>query len=96
MQHSFKNDYEHHKSYLFITRITGKHGCFINKTVHVCIGIIIKKYHFQWVANTRMLAMNPLHSSDQQILMTFGYLLTMTSTISYTMFSISNIIFRTI
>ena len=60
------------------------------------LGSSIEKYRFQWVENTRMLAMNPLHSSDQQILMTFGYLLTMTSNISYTMFSISNIIFRTI
>ena len=39
------------------------------------------------------MAMNPLHSSDQQRLMTFCYLLTMTSTISFTMFFISNLIF---
>ena len=34
----------------------------------------------QWVENTRMMAMNPVHSSDQQSLITFGYLLTLTST----------------
>ena len=36
---------------------------------------IIEKYSFQWVANTMMMAMNPLHGSDQQGLMAFGYLL---------------------
>ena len=36
---------------------------------------IIEKYSFQWVANTRMLAMNPLHSSDQRSLLAVGYLL---------------------
>ena len=36
---------------------------------------IIENHSFQWVANTRMLAMNPLHSSDQRSLIAFGYLL---------------------
>ena len=39
------------------------------------LGSIIEKYRFQWVENTRMLATNSLHSSDQQSLMAFGYLL---------------------
>ena len=59
----------------------------------MCVSLSIIEIIDQWVANTRMMAMNPLHSSDQQRLMTFGYLLTMLSTISFTMFSISNIIF---
>ena len=39
------------------------------------LGSIIEKYRFQWVANTRMLAMNSLHSLDQRSLIAFGYLL---------------------
>ena len=34
----------------------------------------------QWVGNTQLMAMNPIHSSDPQSLITFGYLLTLTST----------------
>ena len=47
----------------------------------------------QWVENTRIMAMNPVHNSDQQSLITFGYLPTMTSTFSFSIFFISNIIF---
>ena len=41
----------------------------------VLVSIIEKKISFQWVENTRMLDMNPLHSSDQRSLIAFGYLL---------------------
>ena len=57
---------------------------------------IIEKYSFQWVAITRMLAMDPLHSSDQRSLLAFGYLLNHIKYYSFTMFMISNIIFRSI
>ena len=39
------------------------------------LGCIIEKYRFQWVANARMMAMNPVHNSNQQSLLAFGYLL---------------------
>ena len=54
---------------------------------------IIEKYSFQWVENTRMMAMNPLHSSDQGSLLAFGHLLNHNKHYSFTMFMISNIIF---
>ena len=41
----------------------------------ICVGIV----EYYWMTNTRMMAMNPLHSSDKQSLITFGYLETMTT-----------------
>ena len=58
----------------------------------MCVSSSIVEVIDQWVENTRVMAMNPLHSSDQQSLITFGYILTMTGTISYTTCLISNII----
>ena len=52
----------------------------------MCVSLNIIEIIDQWVANTRMMAMNPVHSSDQQSLITFGYLPTMTSTFSFSMF----------
>ena len=62
----------------------------------MCVSFSIIEIIDQWVENTWMMARNPLHSLDQQSLITFGYLPTMESTISFSMFFISNIIFRTI
>ena len=58
----------------------------------MCVSLSIVEVIDQWVENTRVMATNSLHSSDQQSLITFGYLLTMTGTISYTTCLISNII----
>ena len=57
----------------------------------MCVLSSIVEVIDQWVADTRVMATNPLHSSDQQSLITFGYLLIMTGTISYTTCLISNI-----
>ena len=47
----------------------------------ICVGIVECHRNYRSVGgNTRMMAMNPVHSSDQQSLITFGYLLTLTST----------------
>jgi len=59
----------------------------------MCVSLSIIEIIDQWVENTWMMAMNPVHSSDQQSLIIFGYLPTMTSTFSFSMFFISNIIF---
>ena len=44
-----KNDYVHHKAYLFITIITGKHEYIIDKIIYVCI----VEYHRKWSENYR-------------------------------------------
>ena len=46
----------------------------------MCVSFNIIEIIVQWVENTRMMAMNPVHSSDQQSLINFVYLLTLTST----------------
>ena len=48
----------------------------------MCVSLSIIEIIDHWVANTQMMAMNPVHSSDQQEFMTCDYLLTMSSTIS--------------
>ena len=57
----------------------------------MCVSSSIIEVIDKWVANSRVRATNPLHSSDQQSLITYGYILTMTGTISYTTCLISNI-----
>ena len=41
----------------------------------MCVSLSIIDNYRSVGENTRMMAMNPLHSSDQQGLMAFGYLL---------------------
>ena len=58
----------------------------------MCVSLRIVEVLDKWVANTRVMATNPLHSQDQQSLITYGYILTMTGTVSYTTCLISNLI----
>ena len=58
----------------------------------MCVSLSIVEVIDQWVENTRVMATNPLHGSDQQSLITYGHILTMTGNISYSTCLISNLI----
>ena len=57
----------------------------------MCVSSNIVEVIDKWVENTRVMATNPLHSSESTTLITYGYILTITCTISYTMCLISNL-----